>query len=245
MWNAKGRHGIHSPYVYDFLDNCRSIKRDDSFRNSLKNLYKTIRNSTEIITIEDFGVGSKKMNKQRKVSNLLKTSSSKGKFGTLLYQLTKHYKIENSLELGTSIGIGAIHLAKGNPLGNVITVEACSASRAVALTNFDRLNCSNIKSINNTFVDFFKTYSDNKFDLVYIDGHHDGIALLNYLHSVEPFTHDETIFLLDDIRWSQSMLDAWNQLKEDEKYHVSIDFFCMGMLVKRPYQRKENFTLKL
>ena len=81
--------------------------------------------------------------------------------------------------------------------------------------------------------------------MVYIDGHHDGIALLNYLHSVEPFTHDETIFLLDDIRWSQSMLDAWNQLKEDEKYHVSIDFFRMGMLVKRPCQRKENFTLKL
>ena len=245
MWNAKGRHGIHSPYVYDFLDNCRSIKRDDSFRNSLKNLYKTIRNSTEIITIEDFGVGSKKMNKQRKVSNLLKTSSSKGKFGTLLYQLAKHYNIENSLELGTSIGIGAIHLAKGNPAGKVLTVEACVATRAIALANFNIMNCSNIESVKSTFLDFFNNYKGGKFDLIYIDGHHDGTALLNYMELAEPFSHNETIYLLDDIRWSDSMFNAWNQLKADNRFHVSIDFFRMGMLVKRPYQRKENFTLKL
>jgi predicted O-methyltransferase YrrM len=245
MWNAKGRHGIHSPYVYDFLDNCCSIKLNNSFRISLKNLYKTIRNSTKIITIEDFGVGSKKMNKQRKVSNLLKTSSSKGKFGTLLYQLAKHYKFQNSLELGTSIGIGSIHLAKGNPLGKVTTVEACSATRTVALTNFDEINCTNIDSINSTFVDFFKTYSGDKFDLVYIDGHHDGAALLNYLQAVEPFSHDETIYLLDDIRWSDSMFNAWNQLKADDRFHVSIDFFRMGILVKRTHQRKENFIVKL
>ena len=162
-----------------------------------------------------------------------------------MYQLAKHYKFQNSLELGTSIGIGSIHLAKGNALGKVTTVEACSATRTVALTNFDEINCTNIDSINSTFVDFFKTYSGEKFDLIYIDGHHDGAALLNYLQAVEPFSHDETIYLLDDIRWSDSMFNAWNQLKADDRFHVSIDFFRMGMLVKRPFQRKENFTLKL
>jgi hypothetical protein len=41
------------------------------------------------------------------------------------------------------------------------------------------------------------------------------------------------------------MFNAWNQLKADDRFHVTIDFFRMGMLVKRPYQRKENFIVKL
>ena len=137
------------------------------------------------------------------------------------------------------------YLAKGNPAGKVLTVEACAATREIALANINTLNCSNIESVKSTFLDFFKNYKGEKFDLIYIDGHHDGTALLNYMELAEPFSHNETIYLLDDIRWSDSMFNAWNKLKADDRFHVSIDFFRMGMLVTRPYQRKENFIVKL
>lgn len=243
--NAKGRHGIHSPYVFEFVDVCLRQKIEKKDLQLFSNLYKSLQQNKTSITIEDFGVGSKKMNNQRKVAQLLKTSSSKGKFGKLLYQLAKHHQFNNSLELGTSIGIGALHLAKGNPAGKVLTVEACAATREIALANINTLNCSNIESVKSTFLDFFKNYKGEKFDLIYIDGHHDGTALLNYMELAEPFSHNETIYLLDDIRWSDSMFNAWNQLKADDRFHVTIDFFRIGMLVKRPYQLKENFIVKL
>ena len=79
---------------------------------------------------------------------------------------------------------------------------------------------------------------------MFIDGHHDGKALLEYLDALSPFTDEDTIFILDDIRWSNSMLDSWNKLKASDIYHLSMDFFRMGVLVKRPQQVKENFILR-
>lgn len=244
-WNAKGRHGTHSPFVYDFVDKCLKIKLDKSFKNQLEVLYNSLRSDNRTIQIADFGAGSKRLSNKRKVSQIFRTSSSKGKYGDLLFQLSRHYKPQRILEFGTSIGVGTIHLSIGNSQAQIITVEACPETRNEALMNFSKLGCNNIESIQSTFSDFLDKYTGESFDLVFVDGHHDGFALLNYMEKLEKFTHNDTIFVLDDIRWSNSMYQAWNSLIESEKYHVSLDLFRMGIIIKREQQMKESFTISL
>jgi predicted O-methyltransferase YrrM len=94
------------------------------------------------------------------------------------------------------------------------------------------------------FKEFIETSITN-FDLIFIDGHHNGSALLQYLEALDKNSNDQTIFIVDDIRWSKDMFVAWNQLIQNEKYHLSIDFFKMGILMKRSTQIKEHFILKL
>lgn len=244
-WNAKGRHGTHSPFVYNFVDNCLQIEIEPQFKLDRKKLYKTLRNNRRKITVQDFGVGSKRLGNQRQISQLYNTSSSKGKYGDLLYKLSKHYKPGRILEFGTSLGIGTIHLSIGNPEANIVTVEACTETRNEALKNFKSLDCKNIQSIQATFSDFLKSYSDEAFDLVFIDGHHDGTALLKYLEELEKYTHNDTIFILDDIRWSDSMFEAWDSLEKSEDYHVTMDLFRMGIVLKRKQQEKEQFVISI
>lgn len=62
---------------------------------------------------------------------------------------------------------------------------------------------------------------------------------------LEDITHKNTIFVLDDIRWSDNMFEAWNELRNMATYHLSMDLFRMGILVPRPGQVKEHFTIKL
>lgn len=244
-WNAKGRHGTHSPFIYDLVDKCFLVKIDPEFEKERKQLFHSLKSDKRTITIQDFGVGSKYLSNERQISQILQTSSSKGKFGNLLFQLARYYKPQNILEFGSSLGIGTIHLWKGNPTAKITSVEACEATRNEALKNYKRMGCTTIESIHSTFDQFLHNYSGEKFDLVFIDGHHDGNALLNYLERLEPFTHNDTIFLLDDIRWSNSMFDAWNKILQSPKYHVTIDLFRMGIVLKRNQQEKEHFVVKI
>ncbi len=244
-WNAKGRHGTHSPFVYDFVDQCMQIQLDENFIEEREKLFKSLKADNRSITIEDFGVGSKKLSNQRQISQLFKTSSSKGKYGDLLYHLSAFYKPKRILEFGTSLGIGAIHFSKGNSESNIITVEACQATLNEALENFKKLNCTNIESVHSTFNSFLNSYSGEKFDVVFIDGHHDGVALKNYLELLNPHSHNDTLFILDDIRWSNSMFEAWTELCESEDYHVTMDLFRMGIILKRTQQEKEHFVVSI
>jgi hypothetical protein len=66
---------------------------------------------------------------------------------------------------------------------------------------------------------------------------------LNYLDRLDRITHDSTLFVLDDIRWSASMKAAFDQLVESEQYHVTLDLFRTGIILKRPQQVKEHFVL--
>lgn len=243
-WNAKGRHGTHSPFIYDLVDNCFSIKIDPEFEIERKQLYSTLRSEKRTINIQDFGAGSKYLSNKRKISQIFQTSSSKGKFGDLLFQLARHYKPQNILEFGSSLGIGTIHLCKGHPFAKITTVEACEATRLEALKNYNRLGCSTIESVHSTFDQFLNNYSGEKFDLVFVDGHHDGDALTNYLKRLEAITHNDTIFILDDIRWSNSMFDAWNKIVGSSQFHVTIDLFRMGIVLNRHQQEKEHFIVK-
>jgi hypothetical protein len=63
------------------------------------------------------------------------------------------------------------------------------------------------------------------------------------MQKLENHSHNDTIFILDDIRWSDDMFDAWNILRSSEKFNVSIDLFRMGILIPRKQQVKEHFIL--
>ena len=50
--------------------------------------------------------------------------------------------------------------------------------------------------------------------------HQTSIAILEvkyYLDLLDKYIHNDTVLVLDDIRWSNSMLSAWNTLKGNKK----------------------------
>lgn len=238
---AKGRHGVHSPFVYNFVDQCLKIDVDEKDRKKLKKIFTQLCEDERIITIDDHGAGSKKLSNERKVSDILKTSSSKGIYGELLYKLTRHYSPKYVLEMGTSLGIGTTYMHLGSPETHIVSIEGCKNTLGIAQEHLPE----SIELIHAPFQDYFEQVGEErKFDIVFVDGHHDGEALLRYMKQLERITHDDTIFLLDDIRWSSSMLKAWNELADMNEFHVSIDLFRMGILLRRPQQRKEHFVIK-
>jgi len=240
--NAKHLHGIHSPFVYNFMKRAMSIQMNKEELKVIQDCISEIKENKTQIKVTDYGAKSKKLKKNRTVKQIFRTSSSYGKNALLLYRISNYFKPKRILELGTSIGIGSLHLHLGAPEAKLTTIEGCPETYKIAEKNIGNRP---IERINKTFYDYIKDLENIKYDLIFIDGHHDGAALKYYIQLLEPHTHNDTIIILDDIRWSDSMNDTWSFLKREEKYHLSMDFFRMGVLSKRTQQRKENFVLKL
>lgn len=242
-WQAKGRHGIHSPFVYDFVEKVLKNKLDSKKLHQANEYHKFLRRCDIEIEFNEFGAGSKSLKKTRRIKHMFSLSSSRGKYGKLLFSLVKHYKPKKILEFGTSLGVGTLHMHLANKSAEITSVEGCKNTHAFTLKNFP-LNNSNLNFILSSFEVFCAHEAKKSYDFIFIDGHHDGEFLIRYLNLLDDQIHDNTLLILDDIRWSNSMFDAWKKLITDKKYHVSIDLFRVGILVKKPDQAKEHFILK-
>jgi predicted O-methyltransferase YrrM len=244
MRRAQGRHNLHSPFVFGLTDVGLSAAIPEEFRRERKKWLREAGRDTERFAVLDLGAGSGTMKKMRSVARLSKNSSSRGIYGDLLFRLSAYLKPGTILELGTSIGTGTVHLKAGNPGSTVITVEGCPETLRRAYRTFDRWKLDRTIALNASFAEFLERPSAIRYDMVFLDGHHDGQATLDYIRRLEPLTHDETAFILDDIRWSDGMWKAWNELVADERFHVTIDFGRMGVIWKRPQQVKEHFVIR-
>lgn len=240
---SKGKHKIHSPFVFDFVTKCLTLKIPLAHQEELQQLRRRLQKNQTSIQFFDAGAGSKKLGPERKISAIYANSSSKGKYGKLLYRVAAFYQAKNILELGTSLGVGTSNLALASKESSILTIDACKEVQDAAKFAAPS-STANVCYLHQTFEDFFKKTTNDKYDLVFIDGHHDGQALLNYFEKVLPNLHPDSLVILDDIRWSDSMFEAWNTLVKDPRVHLSLDLFKMGIIALRPGQAKEHFMIR-
>ena len=242
---SKKRHGVHSPFVFNLTNEVFREKVGEIDQKKLKKYANFLSNCTKIIEIEDFGAGSKKKTNQRKVNEMFRLSSSKKKYGRMLYQLAHKFEPKHILELGTNLAWGSYNLHLGYSQSTLYTVEGCKNTFSFVQQHYPDREKENWQHIHARFDDFIEQLDDSLcFDFIFIDGDHKGSSLLRYIEKLKKHSHNDTIWILDDIRWSDDMWEAWEQLTQEDEFHVSIDFFRMGMLVPRKQQEKEHFWIR-
>lgn len=242
---AKRRHGVHSPYVYSLQDKSFKKPLDNNFLSSFKNLQGQLFKNKKRIAITPFGAGSKSIKSNtRRISDIAKTSSTTLEYGKLIYRLGEHIEAKKALELGTNLGLGTTFLTQVSTLNKLTTVEGCSSLIEEAKKNLSKINTTcNIEFFNSSFKNHLENTTEI-FDLVYIDGDHRSDALFEILNLLENKIHNESLIIIDDIRWSDDMFQAWTKIKLSKNFHLSMDFFRMGVIAKRTTQVKEHFILK-
>ena len=245
--NSKSRHGIHSPFVYQFIEDVVNSKRSDNNCKKVKLLRKNLEESKESINTIDFGAGSKfGLLKKRRISDMVKCSAKNRKFGELLYRLVKKFKPTNVVELGTSLGISSCYLSLGNPETKIYTFEGCDETAKKAKQNFKSLGLNKIYltigNFENTLIN--KVPYIGGVDMVFIDGNHQEEATISYFNTLLMHANNNTIFIIDDIYWSKGMQSAWKRIKKDVSVTVTIDLFHLGIVFLSKELSKEDFVLR-
>lgn len=155
----------------------------------------------------------------------------------LLFTLITEVKPMSALELGTCVGVSTSYQAAAQARygGNLITMEGASDYADVARENLTRLGLEkNVTIVKGLFSDTLDDVLDSvdELDFVFIDGHHDGDATIEYYHKIKPKLTPEAIILFDDIRWSKDMERAWNELREDDSLNLVVDMEEVGICAR-------------
>ena len=137
------------------------------------------------------------------------------------------------LELGTCLGAGAVSLVLGaGGRGRYVGLEG---SPDLATLTDDRLSKTAPEATVDLRVGPFRDTlpallaEQPRFDLVFLDGHHEGRILLDQWERLRPFVRTGGWMVVDDIRWSEDMHAAWNTLAHQPDVEA-VDLFRMGAI---------------
>jgi len=243
---SKNRHGVHSPFVYDLVTKCFNDKKKYPEYDILKSHRKALLSDSSMIEMKDFGQGSRVFKgNARKISSVVKNAGMRKKRQKLLFRLAKYLNSENLLEMGTSLGLGTVAFSLSNEFAAIHTVEGCPNTLGKAQEYFEKFNLHNIQIHQKIFNDFLAENISEKYDLIFIDGDHNGERTLGYFNSLLKNVHNDSIIIFDDIYWSKDMTAAWQQIIANEKVTVSIDTFQWGMVFFRKEQSKQHFVIRI
>lgn len=244
---GKSKYFIHSPFVFEFVDEVLFNTHDYYAYQEVEARRELLLNSEKKIKVTDFGAGSKVNNdKIKPVSVIAKNAAKPKKYGQLLHRIVSYYRPEIMLELGTSLGITSMYEASGNTSGRLITHEGCPETALVAKSIFKSYPLTNIEV---KVGDFALTLDETlntvpHLDYAFFDGNHLKEPTLEYFGKCLTKAHDKSIFIFDDIHWSDEMEQAWETIKKHPKVTVTIDLFFIGIVFFKTDQAKEDFVIR-
>lgn len=242
---AVTRYQLHSPLAAEITEILRPDQRWFYAFSDVEQVRKKMMASDAVLQMTDYGSGQA-VRKQRSLREIVRTAASSPAQGRRLFRLAQWRQPDTMLELGTSAGIATLYLSAAARHARFISLEGCPACAGVARTNLDVLHFKNTEVRTGPFSQTLnKALNDLiNVDFLYMDGHHDEQATKQYFEKCLLHSHENTIFVLDDIYWSDGMLAAWEYVQQHPRVTMTLDYFDMGIaLLRTEIRQKQHFCV--
>ncbi len=254
FFTADNRHDIHSPFVFNFVNDILNDKSPYPVYQKIEALrHKLLKDETEI-AVTDYGAGSELIERlqvqstfvKRSIKNIAKNSAKPARYAQLLFRLAGYLQPKSMIELGTSLGISACYQAVAVPNTRLITCEGSEEIANCARRNFKELKIENAEVVTGNFDYTFREVL-NRFetvDWIFFDGNHRKAPTLEYFSIALKKVNQNTVFIFDDINWSTEMKEAWQEIKQNPLVTVSIDIYMMGIVFFNKDLSRQHFVIR-
>jgi predicted O-methyltransferase YrrM len=242
---AGNAHSVHSPFVF-------KLYREVITREFDRNSYAVIESAREKLgklgelhycsysTTVNGNIA------QRSIGSIARSSSVRPRYGRLLSRLVAYFNPNEILEIGTSLGISTLYLARNFKGSQILSLEGCRDCTAFATQHLSHALPGIVDVIQGEFSETLPVVLQkiDRLGFAFIDGNHRKDAVLSYVEMMKPYMLNGSIIVVDDIHWSLEMEEAWAIIAKDQHVTVTIDLFFFGLLIFREGQVKENFILR-
>lgn len=182
----------------------------------------------------------------------LSRNASKSPFWCrFLFGLVRGIAPESGIEMGTALGLSASYQAAAfrvNRRGRFATLEGAASLAEEARSNLHSLGLDDVDVVVGRFVDTLPGVltARRPLDYVFVDGHHDGEATVEYFEQLLPYLAPRAFLVFDDIAWSDGMRQAWNRIARDARVALAVDLGQMGVtLLDASSRRSRRYRVPL
>lgn len=246
--SSSGRgHGIHSPFVFEFVQKVLNDTTQYPEYKLVEQLRSRLEADPTPVPYEDFGAGSIDTSLSKSVSAITKKSAKNAKYGQLLFRIARYYKPQYVVELGTSLGISTAYLGQADKTSVVVSGEGNYVLASMAVGNMKSVGLHNVRIITGNFDNTLPQIVSGipQVDLAFIDGNHRKQPTINYFNELLKRKAESSVFIIDDIYWSEGMESAWQTIKAHPSVMLSIDLFFIGIIFFRPeFKVKQHFRIR-
>lgn len=248
-WITYRRHSItkyrvHSPFLFSLITEVIEKRADKGWREA-ERVRKKWSKRKDCILRKDLGASENKSTKPMSIGYIVRHHAIKKRYGRLLYRLVQGQGAKKILELGTSVGISTSYIASAASDSEVYSVEACPETQTITKTH-PLLQAQNIHLICAPFDEALDQFHKDQlvFDFVFIDGDHSKASTLRYFEKLLELSHLNTVFIFDDIHWSEGMEEAWAEIKARQEVTLTLDLFQFGVVYLKKELSKQDIILR-
>lgn len=239
-FSSNSDHYLHSPFLFDWritLNN-KQLKTTD-FILKYRSLLASNNEEFKFLNFESKEVITT-------IYQRYQATSINNKYGTILSQTANYLQAKTFLELGTSLGVSTAYLATSAENIKGHTIDFNPQAVQISKSLFDKINLDNTAFHTGRFEDILPTIlTEKNIDICFIDGDHQYQSTINYVTKIKDYLSDHAVLILDDIRWSEDMYSAWEELILLTDFNYTIDFGRIGLLFKHQNKSpKQHFILK-
>jgi predicted O-methyltransferase YrrM len=240
------RYSLQAPFIASLYQGLKTFLKDPSKQYPhLENVRQQLLNDPEILEIEDYGEGSKKLKKQkfRKTSAITKHSTTSQKFSKIYQFFCSLTPALHVLELGTCVGINTLYLDKVVK-GDLFTFEG---AKALWLKAQQYRKSKNTTYILGDIREKLPLHLEKHpiVDFALIDATHNYQGTTTYFNMLLPYLHEESIIIIADIHWSKEMELAWKEIKKHQSVSLSLDLYECGVLFFKNGLAKSHYILSI
>lgn len=232
----KARHhkgfGIHSPYLFHFINTVIQIKYPYYHFRQIESLRKDLPTNYKSLRYVDFI--ARRRNKKE------------AHCGQIIFRIIQNAQFKTLLELGTNLGMETQYMALANLKARCITVTRSAELAALAQKRFQKqgLNHIELKILQSEETPLKVIEKFDNLDFVLFNQSFTSHDILDLFNKCLLKKNNGSIFVFLGIHGRPEMTRAWKKIRTDKDVQVTMDLYNLGIVMFNPELEKKNYVLR-
>ncbi len=236
-FGATSRYKVHSPFVFDFVENVLEDQRSFYVFSEVNALRKLMVQDQRSAVISCKSAPTK----INKVKHIEKQHTPTQQSCRLLFKTVHYYKPKVILELGTGLGITTLHIAGAALDRTIFSIEASINLWELANENFSLLKAPNISSVADEYAKGLGKLDDQTIDCLVVNPlaatHISDIGMIIRL------IPESGMIILTDLQ-NKATQAIWKKLLNTSQINLTVELFHLGIAWKHNnIKEKQNYQL--